>query len=212
MSDKLETYEAGVAERFVGHIRLPIEVGPLLIRRTALEDHSDLVEMFSQSEVREYDPLNTLTADNIAWMLEQQATIRIGDQGLPMRFAIVMRRDWKVIGDCVLTITNVENRTAEFGISLNRNYWDRRLGALATHAMLGFGFGRLSLHRIFALTDPRNERCWRMMQRVGMRREAHHRRWRSVKGEWIDDYLYAMLADEWEPSTGDGIATEVPPE
>ena len=126
--------------------------------------------------------------------------------------AVVVRNAKKVIGNCLLHVTDIENRTAEFGIALNRGFWDRRYGALATHSVLGFGFGRMGSHRIVAGTDPRNERCWRMLERVGMRREVHHKQWRKIKGEWVDDYDHAMLADEWRPLTGSEIAAEIPPE
>ena len=36
-----------------------------------------------------------------------------------------------------------------------------------------------------------------LMERVGMRREAHFVHDCHTKGEWVDDYLYAMLEDEW---------------
>jgi len=35
------------------------------------------------------------------------------------------------------------------------------------------------------------------MTRLGMRREAHVREAKRIKGEWRDRYVYALLADEW---------------
>jgi RimJ/RimL family protein N-acetyltransferase len=35
------------------------------------------------------------------------------------------------------------------------------------------------------------------MEKLGMRREGHFRRYKQIKGEWRDGYLYAILADEW---------------
>lgn len=212
MPSERQASQAKSTERFGGYSRLPIEVGPLLLRRTAYEDHDDFCELLSQPEVHQFDYDEPWTAENVAWMLQQQTTIRIGDPGVDLRFAVIVRSDCKVIGNCLLHITDILNHTAEFGIALNRGFWDRRYGALATHAALGFGFGRMGLHRIFAATDPQNERCWKMLERVGMRREGHHKQWRKMKGDWIDDYIYAMLAEEWNPSTGNEIAAEVPPE
>ncbi len=42
-------------------------------------------------------------------------------------------------------------------------------------------------------------RCasWRVMEKLGMRREAHFVKDAFRKGEWRDSYLYAILADEW---------------
>jgi RimJ/RimL family protein N-acetyltransferase len=35
------------------------------------------------------------------------------------------------------------------------------------------------------------------MERLGMRREAHLRENEFIKGEWTDELVYAILADEW---------------
>jgi RimJ/RimL family protein N-acetyltransferase len=35
------------------------------------------------------------------------------------------------------------------------------------------------------------------MERLGMRHEAHLIEAEYREGEWIDDYIYAMLAGEW---------------
>jgi len=69
--------------------------------------------------------------------------------------------------------------------------------------VLGYAFESLEMHRVRATTDVHNERSWRLLERVGMRREAHLPRNTFVKGEWIDDYLYVMVADEWP-----GLPTE----
>jgi RimJ/RimL family protein N-acetyltransferase len=40
-----------------------------------------------------------------------------------------------------------------------------------------------------------------VLERLGMRREAHLRENEFIKGEWCDELVYAMLASEWrEPA------------
>jgi RimJ/RimL family protein N-acetyltransferase len=46
-------------------------------------------------------------------------------------------------------------------------------------------------------TDPRNIASWTLLERLGMRREGHLRRSLWFKGQWVDEYLYGMLAEEW---------------
>ncbi|HMJ78153.1 MAG TPA: GNAT family protein, partial [Iamia sp.] len=68
----------------------------------------------------------------------------------------------------------------------------------AAAEMLRIGFGELGLRRIVASCFADNTPSWRLMERLGMRRElaskaeALHR----TKG-WLDGYQYALLADEW---------------
>ena len=58
-------------------------------------------------------------------------------------------------------------------------------------------FGQLGMHRLFGDCDPRNAASARLMERLGMRSEAHHVQNLWAKGEWCDSWIYARLASEW---------------
>ena len=58
-------------------------------------------------------------------------------------------------------------------------------------------FTEHGVHRICADCDVRNVRSVALLERVGMRREAHHRQSAWWKGEWTDEYVYAILAEAW---------------
>ena len=53
-------------------------------------------------------------------------------------------------------------------------------------------------HRIYATCRPPNVASWRVMEKLGMRREGHLVQHRLIKGRWQDSYLYAILDDEWK--------------
>jgi RimJ/RimL family protein N-acetyltransferase len=63
--------------------------------------------------------------------------------------------------------------------------------------VLRLGFEDMGLHRIIGRADARNEASTGLMSRLGLRKEAHFVRNEMVKGEWVDEVVYAMLADEW---------------
>ncbi|MEJ7591517.1 MAG: GNAT family protein [Planctomycetaceae bacterium] len=48
-----------------------------------------------------------------------------------------------------------------------------------------------------ATADIRNERSWRLLERVGMRRESQFTHDQPVDGESIADYIYAMGKAGW---------------
>jgi RimJ/RimL family protein N-acetyltransferase len=68
----------------------------------------------------------------------------------------------------------------------------------ALEEVLRICFDELGVRRVKAECFAFNEPSWRLMERVGMRREAH-----TVQDSmhrdlgWIDGYSYAILADEW---------------
>ena len=66
------------------------------------------------------------------------------------------------------------------------------VGLVVTHA-----FEELDLHRVSARCDERNTRSYALMERIGMRREAHFRENELFKGEWGGEFVYAVLAREW---------------
>jgi len=68
----------------------------------------------------------------------------------------------------------------------------------AARALLDFAFRSLRCHRVIATCQPENIASWRIMEKLGMRREAHFRQaLHQESGEWWDEYFYALLADEY---------------
>jgi RimJ/RimL family protein N-acetyltransferase len=69
----------------------------------------------------------------------------------------------------------------------------------AVRALLDVCFEQLGVRRVVADCFLDNETSWRLMERLGMRREVHavaeslHR-----SGRWLDTVAYAILADEWQ--------------
>jgi ribosomal-protein-alanine N-acetyltransferase len=55
----------------------------------------------------------------------------------------------------------------------------------------------LAVHRLLASCDTRNHGSYRVMEKLGMRREALFRKDEMLRGEWRDSYRYAILEEEW---------------
>jgi RimJ/RimL family protein N-acetyltransferase len=68
--------------------------------------------------------------------------------------------------------------------------------------MLNIGFEIFHFHRIYARCDPRNTGSWKVMERLGMRKEAHLIHNEIFKGEWGDELIYAILENEWRTKNG----------
>ena len=68
----------------------------------------------------------------------------------------------------------------------------------AARAILRYGFETLGLHRVIANCQPENVASWRVMEKLGMRREAHFRQCiHRDDGTWWDEYSYAILEEDW---------------
>jgi ribosomal-protein-alanine N-acetyltransferase len=111
--------------------------------------------------------------------------------------AVVLREDGRLIGRCGLNVVSLEQREGAVWYVLDRAQWGKGYIPEAAEAILDFGFGTLGLHRVWGDCDPRNTGSVRVMQKLGMRQEAHFRENAFIKGEWCDSLIYAILDREW---------------
>ena len=129
----------------------------------------------------------------------------------PQRFArtVIVEHDTVVVGDFMLRIEDAwaqdeapaeaRRKQAELGWVLDPAYTGRGFATEAAAALLDECFTNLGVHRVIAVCFLANTESWRLMERLGMRREQHavrdslHR-----SGEWLDSLTYAILAEEWQ--------------
>lgn len=123
--------------------------------------------------------------------------------GTWFQFGIRRREDGELIGDIGARFPDDDPHQAEIGFTLSPAAQGRGLATEAVAGLLGHLLAECGKHRVFASVDPRNEPSVRLLERVGMRREAHHRASLWFKGEWVDDMIYAILSDEWIERGGD---------
>ena len=113
------------------------------------------------------------------------------------QLAIARTADGLLLGDCALHLLADAPDTAEIGITLAATQQGRGHARAALRGLLGYCFADLKLRRVLALTDVRNVPCIGLLEAVGMRREGHFLANGFYKGEWCDEYRYALLAREW---------------
>jgi RimJ/RimL family protein N-acetyltransferase len=124
---------------------------------------------------------------------------------------LVIELDGVVIGDLMLAVEDAWSQAevaaqahdvqAELGWCLDPAHSGHGYATEAVGALIRLCFQDLRLRRVTANCFADNEASWRLMERVGMRREAYtvrdslHR-----SGRWLDGMGYALLAEEWQAS------------
>ena len=101
-----------------------------------------------------------------------------------------------LIGDCAFRLSE-DGRQACIGFTLARAFQGNGYATEGVRAMLGELLGSLGLHRVTAECDVQNLACQHVLDRVGMRREAHHVQGSYFKGAWASEYVYAILRSEF---------------
>ena len=90
---------------------------------------------------------------------------------------------------------------AELGWVLDPAHTGKGLATEAIRAVIEVCFGPLGLRRVHAGCFADNEPSWRLMERLGMRREEFSRKTALHRsGEWLDGMNYGILAEEWPAS------------
>ncbi len=115
------------------------------------------------------------------------------------QYAAVIKDTGKLIGACNLLLSGDE---AETGWILHRDFWKQGYGTEMGKAMLRLGFDELPLHRIIAHCDAENCGSYRVMEKIGMRREGLYLDGRPANKtsdkKYGDELSYAILKEEWD--------------
>ena len=178
----------------------PILTKRLLLRPVRADDAAAIYPYRSREDVCRYLLHPPQTMDDVhAFIASRRSDLTDEDQGLTV--AAVERDTGAFVGDIVLIWRSREHRAGEIGYVLNPDFQGRGYATEASAALLRLGFDDFGLHRIFGRLDARNAASARVLERLGMRREAHFVQNEFIKGEWTDEVVYAVLAHEWrDPS------------
>ncbi|MCL1882870.1 MAG: GNAT family N-acetyltransferase [Defluviitaleaceae bacterium] len=110
-------------------------------------------------------------------------------------FAVVRKPDNRLVGEGIL-LDVLEK--PELGWLVDKNYRGNGYGAKIGDALLQYSFQTLKLRRVIAACHVENHASYKLMEKIGMRREAHFKKEKLYGDEWCDRYQYAILYEEWE--------------
>ncbi|GLY87074.1 GNAT family N-acetyltransferase [Actinoallomurus iriomotensis] len=177
---------------------LPIKTERLLLRRYTDDDLADLAAIQSRPDVTRYlywGPRDLTQARGSLAMKIAASALR--EEGDNLTLAVELPETGKMIGDVQLFWISEAHRQGEIGYIFHPDYGGRGYATEAAEVILRLAFEELGLHRVAGRLDARNTASARVLERLGMRREAHLVQNERVKGEWADEVVYAILEDEW---------------
>jgi RimJ/RimL family protein N-acetyltransferase len=123
------------------------------------------------------------------------------DQPDRLDLAVVDKATAECVGEAVLNEWDPGNESCNFRILIGPRGRDRGLGTEATRLIVGYGFGRLGLHRISLEVYAFNPRARRAYEKVGFRAEGVLRESLRYNGQWVDATVMSILAPEWDRAT-----------
>ncbi|MDT8914843.1 GNAT family protein [Amycolatopsis sp. PS_44_ISF1] len=177
----------------------PIATERIVLRPFRPDDLDALNSIQSRADVTRYlywSPRSQ--AESAAALAKRVHSSTISQDGQMLAVAVELAATGRLIGDLNLEYLSAEHRQGEIGFVFHPDHHGRGLALEAVTELLRLGFEDLGLHRIVGRCDSRNTASQALMERLGMRQEAHLRENEVVKGGWTDELVYAVLEDEWK--------------
>lgn len=172
----------------------------LLIRRFEPSDGPGLHSYLSRPEAVTYEPYPVQSLADC-----KAEARRRGDD--PDFWAVCLAGTGQLVGNLYFHPEQPTPwRTYELGYVFHPDHWGHGYATEAVTGLLDEAFGHWGARRVVAHCNPENTASWRLLERVGFRREGHFRSAASfVTGDdglpvWHDAYAYAVLASEWSAS------------
>lgn len=183
----------------------PITTRRLLLRPFGPDDLDALLAIQSREDVARYLYWEPRTRDQVAEALAgRTAMTALEREGDSIVLAVTLAATGELLGDVNLQWHSAEHRGGEIGFVFHPDHHGRGYAREAAVEMLRLGFDGLGLHRVIGRLDADNHASARLLERLGMRREARFRQNEFVKGRWADEAVYAMLAEEWRAGAASG--------
>lgn len=174
-----------------------IETSRLELRRLKSADLDEYLDYLNDPVVARYQTWDSFPRERALEVIEEQISLSPGIPGAAFLFALELKDSNAFIGHVVLTVQQKDERQAEIGFTMAREHHGRGLAYEASSRVVEYAFSELKLHRLFAITDCENESSVKLLERLRMRREGHFIQNIWFKGKWGDEFLYAILAEEW---------------
>jgi RimJ/RimL family protein N-acetyltransferase len=175
-----------------------VETERLLLRPYTPDDFDELFAIQSSADVARWLEWEPRSESEVRASLTRKIdeTSLAGD-GDCLSFAVELKATGAMIGDALLILVSAEHRAGEIGYVFHPDHHGHGYATEAAEPLLRLAFEQFGLHRVIGRLEPRNAASVRLLERLGMRREAHFVQNELIKGEWQSELVYAILEDEW---------------
>ncbi|HET7235959.1 MAG TPA: GNAT family protein [Actinomycetota bacterium] len=187
----------------------PIRTERLELRPFEPEDFDALLDIYSRPEVATYLYEGARGEDEVRELLRKKVAARaLVKAGDALSLAAILASTGDLIGDVLGVWTSAEHRQGEVGYVVHPDHQGNGYATEAVEPVLALLFGDLGLHRVIGRLEARNAASARVLEKLGMRREAHLVENEWVKNEWQSEVVYAILDREWAARLSSAEASE----
>ena len=175
---------------------LPVLTGSnFSLRELRREDAPTLLAMLTTEEVARFITPPPTTVEGferfIAWTHRERLA------GNYICFGIVPEGTTAAVGIFQVRSTDFDFNVAEWGFVMGRPFWGTGVFAEGARLVLDFSFTELGAHRIEARAAVANGRGNGALRKIGAVQEGLLRRSFMRDGQYHDQVLWSILAEDW---------------
>ena len=175
-----------------------IETERLIIKHVTLNDVNDIYQYVSNPYTMRFERFEFKSTDELAELISYFAEKKY-------MYTVREIHNNTVIGHITLIPTNPTYfNEYSLGYILHEDYQNKVYCTEASWAIIQYGFQILKVHRIRAACNPENIGSWKVMEKLGMKKEAHFKNRvcfrRDEEGNpiYTDEYVYAINIEDFK--------------
>ncbi len=170
----------------------------LILREVSLNDLEIIHQLHSVPEVDEFNTLGIpKDLDETKKVIQRE----IDDQNNTIRskfcWKILLKETDVFIGLAGMSLSNDRFKMGEFYYKLFPEFWGNGYATETAKRLIKFGFEKCNLHRIEAGVATKNMASIKVLEKAGMTNEGIRRKILPIRGEWKDNYHFAIIEDEF---------------
>lgn len=176
---------------------MELESERLKLQEVTWDDLENIHHLYSFPEVDEYNTLGIPknveeTKEIIRPMIDAQKE----EDRKSYLWKIIRKDSNEFIGMAGITLSANRFRLGEIFYELLPSHWGSGYATEAVRILIKTGFDDFHLHKVEAGVATENIRSIRVLEKSGMTREGLRRKILPIRGEWKDNYHYAIVEDD----------------
>jgi [ribosomal protein S5]-alanine N-acetyltransferase len=164
-----------------------LETSRLILREFCGDDVESLAAVLGDPETMRFYPAPLERTGVEAWIARNIRRYAADGHGL---WAMVLKANGELVGDCGLTLQEVEDvPEIEVGYHVRRDLWRQGLATEAARACRDYGFAQLAVEHLVSITRIENTPSRRVAEKIGMSF------WKEARRAGFEHVVYAIGRD-----------------
>ena len=176
---------------------LSLTTDHLYLKEISWDDLDQLHKLHSIPEVDEYNTLGIPSSvEETKKIMAREMEAQMNVQRSSYTWKIELKEQGDFIGLAGITLSNDKFRLGEIYYKLDPQYWGKGYATEVAKKLIDTGFEVFNLHKVEAGVAIGNERSIKVLEKAGMKREGLRRKILPIRGQWVDNYHYAIVEDD----------------